>query len=118
MCLEKRLEPDIEKHQKNRRVLDQQLKWKWATYNEQQRVNAGQTGAHGKVQRQQAATTKRERRGLRAPTVRTELSLRRPARALAKNSVQYSNARGREKERYTKVESRKEKESEAVDFVS
>ncbi|GBP56700.1 Ankyrin repeat and SAM domain-containing protein 1A [Eumeta japonica] len=42
----------------------------------------------------------------------------KPARALATNSVQYSNARGREKERYTKVESRREKESESVDFVS
>ncbi|GBP55093.1 hypothetical protein EVAR_46390_1 [Eumeta japonica] len=37
----------------------------------------------------------------------------RPARALATSSVQYSNARGREKERHTKVESRKEKESES-----
>ncbi|GBP87169.1 Cryptochrome-1 [Eumeta japonica] len=33
-----------------------------------------------------------------------------PARALATSSVQYSNARGREKERYTKIESRREKE--------
>ncbi|GBP64083.1 hypothetical protein EVAR_51083_1 [Eumeta japonica] len=33
-----------------------------------------------------------------------------PARALATSSVQYSHARGREKERYTKVESRREKE--------
>ncbi|GBP54254.1 hypothetical protein EVAR_36469_1 [Eumeta japonica] len=40
--------------------------------------------------------------------------LQRPARALATSSVQYSNARGREKERYTKVESRREKESESV----
>ncbi|GBP13349.1 hypothetical protein EVAR_8258_1 [Eumeta japonica] len=39
----------------------------------------------------------------------------RPAPALAKSSVQYSKARGREKERYTKVESRREKESESVD---
>ncbi|GBP34312.1 hypothetical protein EVAR_7363_1 [Eumeta japonica] len=38
-----------------------------------------------------------------------------PARALATSSVQYSNARGREKERYTNVESRREKESESVD---
>ncbi|GBP59159.1 RNA-directed DNA polymerase from mobile element jockey [Eumeta japonica] len=34
----------------------------------------------------------------------------RPTRALATSSVQYSNARGREKEIYTKVESRREKE--------
>ncbi|GBP07254.1 hypothetical protein EVAR_92132_1 [Eumeta japonica] len=34
----------------------------------------------------------------------------RPARALATSSVQYSNARRRGKERYTKVESRREKE--------
>ncbi|GBP09579.1 hypothetical protein EVAR_76574_1 [Eumeta japonica] len=38
---------------------------------------------------------------------RTDL---RPARALATSSVQYSSARGREKERYTKVESTREKE--------
>ncbi|GBP92495.1 hypothetical protein EVAR_67550_1 [Eumeta japonica] len=42
----------------------------------------------------------------------------RPVRTLATSSVQYSNARGREKERYSKVESRREKESESVDFVS
>ncbi|GBP87256.1 hypothetical protein EVAR_59184_1 [Eumeta japonica] len=35
----------------------------------------------------------------------------RPARALATSSVQYYNARGKEKERYTKVESRREKEN-------
>ncbi|GBP14526.1 hypothetical protein EVAR_7796_1 [Eumeta japonica] len=34
-----------------------------------------------------------------------------PARALATSSVQYSNARGREKESYKKVESRREKET-------
>ncbi|GBP77665.1 hypothetical protein EVAR_57050_1 [Eumeta japonica] len=34
-----------------------------------------------------------------------------PARAVATSSVQYSNARGREKERHAKVESRREKES-------
>ncbi|GBP44366.1 hypothetical protein EVAR_31261_1 [Eumeta japonica] len=34
-----------------------------------------------------------------------------PARALATSSVQYSNVRGREKERYTEVESRREKEN-------
>ncbi|GBP85032.1 hypothetical protein EVAR_54185_1 [Eumeta japonica] len=39
----------------------------------------------------------------------------RPGLALAASSVQYSNARGREKERYIKVESRREKESESVD---
>ncbi|GBP86828.1 hypothetical protein EVAR_62526_1 [Eumeta japonica] len=32
------------------------------------------------------------------------------------SSVQYSNARGREKEKYTKVESRREKERESVDL--
>ncbi|GBP23958.1 hypothetical protein EVAR_17597_1 [Eumeta japonica] len=42
----------------------------------------------------------------------------RPARALATSSVQYSNARGREKERYTKAERRREKECEPVDFDS
>ncbi|GBP26157.1 Echinoderm microtubule-associated protein-like CG42247 [Eumeta japonica] len=41
-----------------------------------------------------------------------------PARALATSSVQYSNAIGREIERYVKVESRREKESESVDVVS
>ncbi|GBP37766.1 hypothetical protein EVAR_29968_1 [Eumeta japonica] len=39
---------------------------------------------------------------------------KRPARAPAMSSVQHSNARGREKERYIKVESRREKESEAM----
>ncbi|GBP08170.1 hypothetical protein EVAR_2952_1 [Eumeta japonica] len=39
-----------------------------------------------------------------------EIVLMRPAPALASSSVKYSNARGREKERYTKVESRREKE--------
>ncbi|GBP71221.1 hypothetical protein EVAR_44859_1 [Eumeta japonica] len=38
----------------------------------------------------------------------------RPARALATTSVQYSNARGREKERYKKVESKREKETKRV----
>ncbi|GBP15985.1 hypothetical protein EVAR_94333_1 [Eumeta japonica] len=42
----------------------------------------------------------------------------RPARALATSSIQYSNSRGRVKERYAKVESRTENESESVDFVS
>ncbi|GBP69091.1 hypothetical protein EVAR_87370_1 [Eumeta japonica] len=35
----------------------------------------------------------------------------RPARALATSSVQYSNSRGREKERYTKIEIMREKEN-------
>ncbi|GBP18582.1 hypothetical protein EVAR_14352_1 [Eumeta japonica] len=39
---------------------------------------------------------------------------RRSVRALTTSSVQYSNARGREKERYTKVESRREKETHSV----
>ncbi|GBP68773.1 hypothetical protein EVAR_83506_1 [Eumeta japonica] len=39
----------------------------------------------------------------------------RPALALATSSVQYSNARGREKERYTKVERRRAQESKSVD---
>ncbi|GBP27931.1 hypothetical protein EVAR_83560_1 [Eumeta japonica] len=43
---------------------------------------------------------------------------KKPARGLATSSVRYSNTRGREKERYTKVESRREKESESVDFLS
>ncbi|GBP65322.1 Zinc finger protein 91 [Eumeta japonica] len=42
----------------------------------------------------------------------------RPARALTTSSVQYSNARERETERYTKVVSRREKESESGDVVS
>ncbi|GBP01053.1 hypothetical protein EVAR_2319_1 [Eumeta japonica] len=36
----------------------------------------------------------------------------RSARALATSSVQYSNARGREKERYTKAESRRDIKSD------
>ncbi|GBP18372.1 hypothetical protein EVAR_14765_1 [Eumeta japonica] len=39
-----------------------------------------------------------------------EYTCYRPARALATSSAQYFNARGREKERHTKVGSRRERE--------
>ncbi|GBP20745.1 hypothetical protein EVAR_14470_1 [Eumeta japonica] len=41
----------------------------------------------------------------------------RGTRTLATNSVQYSNARGIEKERYTKIESRREKENYEVSLL-